>query len=34
MSGWEQRGLVESSRRGIVILDPHRLFILGEGTGG
>ena len=34
MSGWEQRGLVESSRRGIVILDPHQLFILGEGPRG
>jgi CRP-like cAMP-binding protein len=34
MSGWEQRGLVESSRRGIVIRDPHKLFLLGEGSGG
>ena len=33
MSGWQQRGLVESSRRGIVIRDPHRLFALGEGPG-
>lgn len=31
MSGWQQRGLVESSRRGIVIRDPHKLFALGEG---
>ena len=32
MSGWEQRGLVESSRRGIVIREPHKLFALGEGS--
>ena len=34
MSGWEHRGLVASDRRGIVILDPHKLFALGEGPGG
>jgi CRP-like cAMP-binding protein len=34
MSGWEQRGLVESSRRGIVILEPHKLFALSEGSAG
>ena len=32
LSGWEDRGLVEGGRQRITIRDPHRLFILAEGT--
>lgn len=32
LSGWEQKGLVESGRQRIVVRDPHRLFVLAEGS--
>jgi len=34
LSGWEQQGLVEGGRQRVVLLDPHRLFELAEGTAG
>jgi hypothetical protein len=34
LSGWEQRGLVESGRQRIVLREPHRLFVLAEETRG
>src|SRR6267142_426777 len=30
LSGWEQRGLVESGRQRIVLREPHKLFVLAE----
>src|SRR5579859_4531838 len=30
LSAWETKGLVESSRQKIVILEPHKLFMLAE----
>lgn len=32
LSSWETQGLVEGGRQRIVIRDPHRLFILAEGS--
>lgn len=32
LSGWEDRGLVESGRQRITICDPHKLFMLAEGS--
>jgi CRP-like cAMP-binding protein len=32
LSGWEQRGLIESGRQRIVLREPHQLFVLAEGT--
>lgn len=32
LSAWEDRGLVESGRQRITIRDPHKLFLLAEGT--
>jgi hypothetical protein len=34
LSGWEQRGLVESSRQRIVLREPHKLFVLAEESPG
>ena len=34
LSGWEQQGLIESSRQRIVLRDPHKLFQLAEQTPG
>jgi CRP/FNR family transcriptional regulator, nitrogen oxide reductase regulator len=31
MSAWEEKGLVESGRQRIVLVDPHRLMLLAEG---
>jgi CRP-like cAMP-binding protein len=33
LSSWEQRGLVESGRQRIVLLDPHRLVGVADGKG-
>jgi CRP-like cAMP-binding protein len=30
LSGWEQRGLIESGRQKIVLREPHKLFVLAE----
>ncbi len=32
MSGWQQKGLVALGRRRVTVKDPHRLFILAEGS--
>jgi CRP-like cAMP-binding protein len=32
MSGWQQRGLVTLGRRRVTVNDPHRLFLLAEGS--
>lgn len=32
LSSWEGEGLVEGGRQRIVLKDPHRLFLLAEGT--
>jgi CRP-like cAMP-binding protein len=32
LSGWEQRGLIESRRQRIVLREPHRLLLLAEQT--
>ena len=32
LSAWESKGLVESSRQKIVVREPHKLFMLAEGT--
>jgi CRP-like cAMP-binding protein len=32
LSGWEQRGLIESGRQRIVLREPHQLFVLAEET--
>ena len=34
LSAWEHRGLVESGRQRITLCDPHRIFLLAEGSGG
>ena len=34
LSGWEQRGLVESGRQRIVLREPHELFVLAETVPG
>ena len=34
LSGWEQLGLVESSRQRIVLREPHRIFVLAEQSSG
>ena len=34
LSGWEQRGLIESGRQRIVLRDPHQLFVLAETVPG
>jgi len=34
LSGWESQGLIESGRQRIVLLDPHKLFILAEELPG
>lgn len=34
LSGWEERGLVESGRQRIVLREPHRLFVLAETVPG
>jgi CRP-like cAMP-binding protein len=34
LSGWEQRGLVESGRQRIVLREPHKLFVLAETVPG
>ncbi len=34
LSGWESRGLIESSRQRIVLREPHKLFVLAEETEG
>jgi CRP/FNR family transcriptional regulator, nitrogen oxide reductase regulator len=34
LSGWEQRGLVESGRQRIVLREPHKLFLLAETVPG
>lgn len=31
LSGWEDRGLVHSSRQKVVVTDPHALVLLAEG---
>jgi len=30
LSGWEQSGLIESSRQRIVLREPHKIFLLAE----
>jgi CRP-like cAMP-binding protein len=30
LSGWEQRGLIESGRQRIVPGEPHKIFVLAE----
>ncbi|MBI5131761.1 MAG: Crp/Fnr family transcriptional regulator [Rhodopseudomonas palustris] len=32
LSGWEQRGLIESGRQKIVLREPHQLVVLAEQT--
>ena len=34
LSGWEQRGLVESGRQRIVLREPHKLLVLAEESPG
>jgi len=34
LSGWEQLGLVESSRQRILLREPHRIFVLAEQSSG
>ena len=34
LSGWEQRGLIESGRQRIILREPHKLFMLAEETPG
>jgi CRP-like cAMP-binding protein len=34
LSGWEQRGLIESGRQRIVLREPHKLFVLAEEEPG
>ena len=34
LSGWEQRGLIESGRQRIVLREPHKLFVLAETVPG
>ena len=33
LSAWEERGMVEGGRQKITLRDPHRIFMLAEGTG-
>lgn len=33
LSAWEKAGMVESTRRHIVVTDPHRLVVLSNETG-
>ena len=30
MTAWEAKGLVQSSRKRVVVVDPHRLYVLAE----
>ncbi|MGB5871317.1 MAG: helix-turn-helix domain-containing protein, partial [Albidovulum sp.] len=32
LSAWEKRGIVQSTRRHIVVTDPHQLVLLGAAT--
>ena len=32
LSGWEEKGLVEGGRQKITLREPHRLFVLAEGS--
>ena len=32
MSAWESKGLVDGGRQRIVVREPHKLFVLAEGT--
>ena len=34
LSGWEQRGLIESGRQRIVLREPHKLLVLAEESPG
>jgi CRP-like cAMP-binding protein len=34
LSGWEQRGLIESGRQRIVLREPHKLVVLAEQAPG
>ena len=34
LSGWEQRGLIESGRQRIVLREPHKLLVLAEEIPG
>ena len=34
LSGWEQRGLIESGRQRIVLREPHKLMVLAEEGPG
>jgi CRP/FNR family transcriptional regulator, nitrogen oxide reductase regulator len=34
MSGWEQRGLIQSARQRIVLREPHKLVVLAEQSPG
>jgi CRP-like cAMP-binding protein len=34
LSGWEQRGLIESGRQRIVLREPHKLVLLAEQAPG
>ena len=33
LSAWEKAGMVESTRKHIVVTDPHRLVVLSNETG-
>ncbi|SHN08815.1 Crp/Fnr family transcriptional regulator [Roseibium suaedae] len=30
MTAWEAKGLVQSSRKKVIVIDPHRLYVLAE----
>jgi len=32
MSGWESKGFVQGGRQKIIVREPHKLFLLAEGT--
>jgi CRP/FNR family transcriptional regulator, nitrogen oxide reductase regulator len=32
LSAWEDQGLIGGGRQRIVVLDPHKLFLLAEGA--
>jgi CRP/FNR family transcriptional regulator, nitrogen oxide reductase regulator len=34
LSGWEQRGLIQSARQRIVLREPHKLIVLAEQSPG
>lgn len=34
LSAWESQGLVEGGRQRIILRDPHKLFLLAEGSPG